>query len=904
MNLIEKIFEEKFYDSDVEDVLRYLETNRNGLTEAEYKKRLEVYGLNELKKSEEVSKLKIFFRQFLSPFITILLVAALVCFLLKEYNDAWVILGVVILNSIVGSIQEYKAEKIAETLKKMVPSSAKVIRDNTEVEIPSKELVPGDIIILKAGDKVPADCRLIEELIDIKVDESLLTGESVPVEKDISVLQGNIPIAERKNMLFSGTMLTYGKCIAVVASTGTRTEIGNIQNLAQTTETPDTPLHNRMTDLSKIIGLAVISVSIILFSLGILFNLPSYEIFRIVSAQAVSSIPEGLPVVITILLAVSMYRMAKKNALIRRLPVAEVLGTTTIICTDKTGTLTENEMTIRKIYTNDQIVDVTGIGYEPEGNFFINGKEINPIKNPHLEFLLKIGILCNDTILKEEVNGLKVSGDPVEGALIVSAMKAKLDQYSLKEQYMKIGEIPFTHERKIMTTIHKTKEGNFAFVKGAPELLLKKCTKIYRDNHVSKLTKEEKDKVLEVSQKFTSESLRVLLVCYRKISNKVVKFSTENVENDLILVGLVGALDPPRKEAKDAIKVCEDAGIKIVMITGDHKLTATTIGKELGLLKKDSLVITGEELESMNPEEFEKIIGKIAIYARVSPEHKLRIIEMLRKKGHVVAMTGDGVNDAPALKAANIGISMGSGSDVAREASGMILTDDNFVSITHAVEEGRIIYNNIKKVVMYLVSTSMGEVLNIFTSIIMGLPLPLTPIQILWVNMITDGPSDVALSMESKEGDEMKKKPHNSKEKIITKNMFYYMLFMAMIMTIGTMGLFIFELRNGSSINRARTIAYTTCAIFQLFNVLNCRSTTKSLFKIDLFSNKYILAGIVGSLIAQIMVIYIPFFQQIFGSVPLILSDWIKILLVSSTIFISVEALKHIRNRNVNHQMS
>jgi len=889
------ILEERWYNLDVEKALKKLETSRNGLTEEEYKKRSSVYGLNELEKEKKVSKLTIFFRQFLNPIIAVLLIVAVISYFLGEYSDVGVILAVLFLNSTVGMVQEYKAERTIEALKKMVAPITRVIRNKIEIEVSASEIVPGDIVILRVGDKIPADCRLVHEEEDIRVDESILTGESTPVEKENIVLKGDIPLAERINMLYSGTLITTGKCQALVVATGMDTEIGNIQNLVQLTKKPKTPFQRRLAGFTKLLGISIFLVSVALFFVGVLFGVSYREIFKIVAANAVSITPEGLPVVITLVLAVGMYRMAQKNAIIRRLPVVETLGTTNVICADKTGTLTQNKMTVRKIYINGKTIDVTGVGYKPEGGFLIGKKNIKPGKNPHLELLLKVGVLCNTAALKEESGNWYVDGDPTEGALLVAGAKMNIEQHKLKDKYVLIDEIPFSHERKIRTTIHETKDGNrFAFSIGAPEVLLKSCTKVYEDGRLPMLTRNERENILERDNKLASEALRVLAVSYRKLSHRIKEFTPESVERELVFVGLIGMMDPPREEAKLAINACENAGIKVVMITGDHKITATAIAKELGLLKENSLVMTGEEIDSMKPHEFYRIVENVSVYARVTPEQKLEIVKALRRRRHIVAVTGDGVNDAPALKTANIGISMGSGTEVAKETSGMILTDDNFVSIASAVEVGRIIYGNIKKVVMYLLSTSMGEVLTIFASIFLGLPLPITPSQILWVNLVTDGPSDVALGMEPKEGDEMKRKPYSPKEKILTRKMFYHMIIMAVIMTVGTIGLFMYELQTGS-LERARTIAYTTIAMFQLFNVLNCRSFTKSMFRVGILNNKYLIAGIIGSLIAQITVIYTPLLQKIFNAVPLTLFDWIAIILVSSSIFIIFEIIKYIR---------
>ncbi|MEM5793461.1 MAG: HAD-IC family P-type ATPase [Candidatus Aenigmatarchaeota archaeon] len=884
----------KWHTLSSDDVIKELRSRKSGLTEDEVKRRIREYGYNELEKEKKVSLFNIFFRQFLSPIIYVLLFAALISFLMHEYYDVLVIIAVLILNSTIGMIQEYKAEKTIKMLKKMLSPTAKVIRRGIEKEIQAKDLVPGDIIVLEAGDRVPADCRLIEEITDIKVDESVFTGESTPVEKENLILKEDTPLSDRINMLFSGTSLTCGKCLAIVVATGMNTEIGNIQKLVQKTKTPKTPLQRKIEDLIKKLGVSLLFLSVLIFFLGVT-KLGFRETFSLIVANAVSILPEGLPVVITLVFAVGMYRMAKRNAIVRKLPVVEILGSTNYICSDKTGTLTKNKMTLKRIYVDGKLIEVTGSGYKPKGEFHIDGKKIVS-KEKSLEFILKIGAICSDSILKEKEGKFEIVGDPTEGAIVVAAAKLGMEKYQLMEEYPKIGEIPFSHQRKIKTTLHKKSRGKLAVLCiGAPENLINISTKIYINGKVIKLSKKERDKIIQKNLELASNGFRVIAVCCREVKDDI-EITPKNIEKNLTFVGLFGMIDPPREEARDAVKICQEAGVNVVMITGDHKLTAISIAKELGIFREGTIAISGDELESMKDEEFEKIVENVSVYARVTPEHKLRIVKTLRKKGNIVAVTGDGVNDAPALKIANIGISMGSGTDVAKEASGMILTDDNFMTITSAIEEGRVINSNIKKVVVYLLSTSIAEVLSILMTLFIGLPLQVTPKQIIFINLITDGPSDVSLGMEPTEGNEMRRKPSNPRAGLINRKLFYLMVTMSFIISICVIGLYIFELSRGS-LERARTIAFLTLSISQLFNAMNCRSFTESIFKIGFFKNKYLVGGIIASLLAQFAVVYIPSLNRIFQTTPISITDWILVIIVSSLVFVFFELGKYLMRK-------
>ncbi|MBD3361063.1 HAD-IC family P-type ATPase, partial [Candidatus Peregrinibacteria bacterium] len=689
-------------------------------------------------------------------------------------------------------------------------------------------------------------------------------------------------VGDRENCIFSGTMTTKGSAKAVVLRTGMDTETGQIAEMISTSKKEKTPLQKKLKRLGKILTIIVISISVLVFGVGLLkgyFN-ENIDINHIKEmlissiALAVAAIPEGLPAVVTISLALGVRRMVKRNALIRRLPSVETLGATTVICADKTGTLTHNQMTVKKLFVNDKTVKVSGRGYKPEG-------EISEEKN--IKTLLEIGALCNNSELEKEKKKWKVEGDPTEGALLVSAKKAGIDIDKLKEKKERKDEIGFSSERKRMTTIHSTKDGNIAYMKGAPDVILKLCSKILINGKEKKLSEKKKKEILEKNEDFTKDALRVLGFAYKKIDKK---YDKEKVEEDFIFVGLQAMIDPPREEVKKAIKKCETAGIKVIMITGDHKNTAVAIGKQLGIKGKS---IEGTELDKMSDKELKKKVEEISVYARVNPKHKVKILKALRSKKHVIGMTGDGVNDAPALKKADIGIAMGiTGTEVSKEASDMILTDDNFASIVNAVEEGRRIFDNIRKFVMYLLSSNAGEVLVVFIGIILG-KLPILALQILWINIATDGLPALALSVEPPEKDIMKRKPKKKKESVLTKERFYLMTGIGIVMMLGTLG--IFRYYPSDSLKHARTMAFTTLVLFQLFNVLNLQSEEKSVIKTFL-RNKWLLGAIASSLILQLIILYIPYLNNVFKTTPLTLFDWLWILIATSSILLFGELVK------------
>jgi len=872
-----------YYNYSVNKVLDEFKTSSKGLSQQEAEKRLEKYGLNEIKEKKKISPFQIFFNQFKSPLIYILLFAIIITLLIGEYTDSVIISIIVVVNAVLGFAQEYKAEKSIEALKKLTSLKATVLRDGNKKRILAKELVPGDIIRLEEGEKIPADARLIE-VISLETHESALTGESTPIAKEINFIKGKKSIAEQSNMIFSGTVITRGRGKAIVVRTGMKTEIGKIAEMMQSEKEKQTPLQLTLAKFGKLLGIAVIIVSIIVFLTGILRGNEVIEMFKAAIALAVAAIPEGLPAVVTITLALGVTRLVRKNALVRKLHSVETLGCTNVICTDKTGTLTKDEMTVKQLFVNNKLIEVTGQGYSKKGVF------LDSTLNDY-EFLLRVSALCNNA----SISNKEIFGDPTEIALLVCAAKATFFRENLEQDFPRIHELPFDSERKMMTTIHKNKGREIAFVKGAPKQIIDNCSFYYDNGNIIKLTNSKKEEFLEKNREMASKALRVLAMAFRELPKKT-KYSTKAVEKDLIFVGFTGMIDTPRAEIKDAIELCRKAGIRVIMLTGDQRTTAKAIGIQIGLIDKDDKVITGMDIMGLSEMEFDNLVKEVNIFARISPSDKIKIVDSLKKYGNVVAMTGDGVNDAPALKKADIGIAMGiTGTDVSKEASDMILLDDNFASIVNAVEEGRGIYDNIKKFVEYLLSSNLGEILVIFVAILIGMPLPLIAIHILWINLATDGLPALALSVDPAEPGIMERKPRKKDSKIFSKNIVLRMMAVGIIMCIGTLALFKFY----DPINNlvyAQTIAFSTLMMFQMFNVLNCRSEKNSLFKIGVFSNRYLIGAIIISILLQVMVIYTPL-ATFFKTIPLSLIDWAYVVLMSSTVLIFGETIKLISNK-------
>ena len=847
----------------VESVLEALETNKKGITHMDADGRLKHYGLNKLKERERRTVLIIFYEQFKNILVLLLVFATLLSAYLRMYLDAAVIGVIIVLNAFLGLWQEYKAEKAIEALKKLTISKVTVLRDGTHHEISVERLVPGDIVILEEGNKIPADIRLFE-VSNLKINESELTGESVPVAKDIKTLN-DVGLADRKNMAFMGTVVSYGRGIGIVIATGMSTEIGKIATLVEEREEP-TPLQRKLQHFGKDIGIFVLILAMFIFFLGILKEEKIIDMILTSISLAVAAVPEGLPAVVTLTLTLGTQKMLKRKAVVKRLAAVEALGSVTVICADKTGTMTTNEMTVEKLWCSGKTINVTGVGFEPKGEFLISGKKIDSKEDECLNLLLKISKMCNDSILKDG-DRWSIIGDPTEGALKVLAKKAHIE-----DDYRRIKEIPFSSERKIMTTIHEYEGDYFAYSKGAPEFILKCCNKIYPNKFLSN---KEKDKIMRIIHGLADDGLRVLGFAYKKLGSK---YSMSSVESEMTFVGLAAMMDPPRKETKNAIKLCKEAGIKIIMLTGDHPITAKAIASQIGL---EGNVITGDRLDSLTEEELESIVEEDTIFARVSPQHKLRIVEALKNKKHIVAVTGDGVNDAPALKKADIGVAMGiKGTDVAKESSDIILLDDNFNTIVAAIEEGRRIYDNIKKFIRFLLSSNFDEIFVVASAIFLGLPIPFLPTQLLWINLITDGFPALSLGLDSNEKDVMQRKPRSPKETILHSS-FPFIIIAGILAFIVTFAVFITELPNG--LGKARTMAFTTTIIFEMLFVFNCRSEKKSAFRINPFTNKKLILSVALSIFLQLAILYIPFLQTLFQTVPLGLYDWLKIILLSGS---------------------
>lgn len=904
-----------YYDQDISSVFGELRTSVKGLSPEDAEKRLEEYGKNELKEKEKVSVFRLFLSQFKSILILILVIAAIVSALLGEAIDAAVILFTVFLAGILGFVQEYRAEKAIELLKSLTSPEATVVRNGSEKKIPSTYLVPGDIILLQTGDRIPADARIIEEF-NLKVDESSLTGESVPAQKVTDALPAGTSEADRNNMVYAGTAVAYGRGKAVITATGMKTSFGELAGLLGTIERSRTPLQESLDKFGRWIGGATIVIVAFVAVLGVFLGFPPLDMFLWGVALAVAAIPEALPAVVTVGLGLGVRRMVKRHALVRKLPSVETLGATNVICSDKTGTLTQNKMTVERIYVDRQILRVTGGGYDPDGKFLKGDSEKEDPEvsgdDIHLRVLLLSAALCNDSNLYKEEDGWKIRGDPTEAALVVAAAKAGFEKSELDSKYPRLAEIPFSSESKRMTTFNKLDDfpGDVldselvAFSKGAPEVILGSCTKIFLDGEIKTLTHGQKQEILEEVKELADQALRVMAFSFRpfeegfspeKISSG--KIPVERAEEDMVFSGLTGMRDPPREEVKAAIRTCEDAGIKTVMITGDHKVTAAAIARELGILKENDLTLTGSELDSLEEKEFEDRVERVSVYARVYPAHKLRVVEALKKKGYVVAMTGDGVNDAPALKAADMGIAMGiTGTDVSKEASSMTLTDDNFASIVSAVEEGRNIFKNIRNFITYGLTCHIGEVLIVLIAILGWQILPLMAVQILWINLITDGLPPMALSVEPPDRGLMRQKPRNVEEGLITRREITAGLGIGILVTLQALIVLVWSLESGFSLSKLQTMVFTLVVFSEMFNAFNWRSDRYSVFSLGLFTNKALIYAVLTTVVLQLMVIYVPFLQLAFSTVPLSLPEWGIILALASTTLISMEIVKHINN--------
>lgn len=903
--------EKAWYKLEIDETFDSLESSKDGLTSKEAEKRLDEYGRNELEQETDSGWIKILVHQFINPLVFVLVVAALIALVAGKMIDTIVIGVVIIVNAAIGFFQEFKAEAAISALRKRAAPLADVLRckdggDCEQTSIPAEEVVPGDVILLEAGDKVPADARVFEAK-NLEVDESMLTGESVPVAKTIEPFEEDLSLGDRTNLVFGGTIVTEGRGKAIVYSTGQKSQMGKIATLIQETEKAESPLQIQTNQLGKKLGILAFVAGSLIFMMGFIrgFDLESLLLFSI--AAVVSSIPEGLPAVMTITLAVGVNRMARRNAIIRRLPAVDTLGATTVISTDKTGTLTTNQMTVKEIFTAGDVIEVTGTGFTPEGEFLLDDNKIEINDYKPLKEILKIGILCNDSSLTQEdnqdENQWEIVGDPTEGALIVASRKAGFIKKELEQEFPRIEEIPFSSEEKFMATFHETPEGEvMVCVKGAPETIIEQCSQVLKEEGNEEFPNDEKDKILDISEGMAENALRVLAVAYKSIGKEDIDETLEGLNSGngkLVFGGLMGMIDPPRPEVAEAIERCKRAGIKVMMVTGDHKITGEAIARQVKICEENQKVFTGHELDQMSDDELDDVIMETAVFARVSPDHKQRIVASLQRHGHVVAMTGDGVNDAPALKSAQIGVAMGiTGTDVTKETAEMVLTDDNFASIVNAAEEGRVVFQNVRKVVQFLITTNVGEVLTLLGAIWL-LPigqLIFTPVQILWVNLVTDGILDITIALEPKEGDVMEEKPRKPETRIIDRGMFFQVIYVAIFMAVGTLWIYLSEFNTGEA-QRAQTMAFITIAMFQVFNSFNVRSRTRSLFQLGVFSNKYLIGAIIVSVSLLVLVTLVPFLQVALDTVPLALRDWGLIALVASSVFIAGELMKLVWRR-------
>ncbi len=850
-----------------------------GLSKDEVYRRLEQYGPNELEEKGRKTIFQMFVDQFKDFMIAVLIVASIISGMLGEITDALIILLIVILNAVLGVMQENKAEQSLEALKKMASPTAKVIRSGMPDVIPASQLVPGDVVVLEAGDFVPADIRLLETS-NLKIEEAALTGESVPVEKHSQSLEKeDVPLGDRMNMAYSGSIVTYGRGKGIVVGTGMNTEMGKIAEMIQTSQETVTPLQRRLEVVGKTLGTAALAICAVIFIVGILYGKEVFEMFLTSVSLAVAAIPEGLPAIVTIVLAVGVQRMARRNAIIRKLPAVETLGSATIICSDKTGTLTQNRMTVEQVYYDGKFLNVN----ELKGQ---NGMD------EHLKLLVTTGVLCNDTQIVVEGENKKTIGDPTETALVRLGLKVGLDKDMLDSDMPRVDELPFDSERKLMTTVHKLENGYRVFTKGAPDQLILRCNRILLDGKVVDISDSHLQHIQKANDDMASRALRVLGMAYKDLDDLNYTDKEKELENDLIFVGLMGMIDPPRPEAKEAIKICQRAGIRPIMITGDHKITAVAIARQLGILKSDEEAITGAELDRLSDEEFKERVKDFSVYARVSPEHKVRIVKAWQSWGQIVAMTGDGVNDAPALKIADIGAAMGKvGTDVAKEAADMVLTDDNFATIVAAVEEGRIIFANILKAIQYLLSCNVGEILVIFIATMLNWEEPLLPIHILWINLVTDSFPALALGVEPAERDIMDKKPRDPNARIFGRGMVRRIVYQGFLTGILTLMAFTIGLKDGLDV--ARTMAFAALTFGELVHVLNVRSNRYSIFKIGFMTNRYAVGAIAVSGVLQLLVMIVPFLSNVFNVVPLGFKHcmWVAILALARLVVVEIVKL-------------
>jgi Ca2+-transporting ATPase len=883
----------KWHQMDVEELQHVMGVQpQQGLTEEDVEKTRTKSGLNELSEAKRVSPIILFLNQFKDFMVVVLMGATLLSGLLGEYLDAITIIAIILLNGILGFFQEFRAERSLRALKKLSAPNAKVLRGGKLNVISTSLLVPGDVVLLESGDRIPADVRWIETS-SCSVEESALTGESLPVTKHCQVIrEEDVPLGDQKNIGFMGTMMTRGTAKAIVIRTGMDTEMGKIADLIQSTESQETPLQHRLEQLGKILIILSLALTIMVVVAGILHGQPPMGMLLTGVSLAVAAIPEGLPAIVTVALALGVQRMIKRKAIVRKLPSVETLGCASVICSDKTGTLTQNKMTVTSVWVGGRSLEVTGDGYAPTGQILEKKRPVDLKNDQGLRRLLQIGALCNNSeiVETEETRGKRkvkeesvgstweLKGDPTEGALVALSSKMGMTPHSLGSLYQREKEFPFDSERKLMSVIVTHQGGRLLYTKGAPDVLLNQCSYILWGGKIVPLTGMMRQQVLMANEEMASGALRVLGTAYRELRPQYKVGSEAEAESQLVFVGLAGMIDPPRREVRDAIATCRRAGIKTVMITGDHGTTAEAIAHQLGILPRGGLALSGQELSRLSDDQLDAKVDHIYVYARVSPEHKLRIVKSLQRKGHVVAMTGDGVNDAPAIKAADIGIAMGiTGTDVTKEASSLILSDDNFSTIVSAIEEGRNIYENIRKFIRYLLASNVGEILTMFFAMMLALPLPLLPIQILWVNLVTDGLPAMALGVDQPEKDLMEHKPRGAKENIFARRLGWKIISRGILIGLCTLAAFWLTLRvapdQPGQLLKAQSVAFATLVMAQLFHVFDCRSS-RSVFHRNPFQNKYLVLAVLSSVLLMLGVFYIEPLQPIFKTVPLGLREW------------------------------
>ena len=888
-----------------------------GLSEQEAGERRAQFGANELSERPRPGFLALLWDQFNNYLVIILIIAALVSLALGEYVDSIAIMFIVVLNAVVGVIQESKAEQALAALKKMSAPNAQVIRDGRQMTIPGREIVAGDIVLLEAGNYVPADLRLVET-INLKIEEASLTGESVPVEKNAGVvLDQDIPLGDRKNSAFMGTLISYGRGKGLVTGTGMNTQIGLIAEMIQSFEAEDTPLQKKLEHLGKVLGTACLAICALVFIYGLFRDTHLAQalnggfldylktekkdivnLFMTAVSLAIAAVPEGLPAIVTICLALGMQRMIKHHALIRKLPAVETLGCATVVCSDKTGTLTQNEMTVVEGWAGGKHLRITGEGYSPNGEFFRGGAAFDPRTDADAALLLQGVLLCNDAKLEEESDAAgarswHMIGDPTEGALVVAAAKSGYRRGELEQSLPRLREIPFDSDRKRMCTIHTVNATRvrafgsglgaapvIAFVKGAPDVVLDLCSQRLESGQALGLSEEQRKAILGHNRDMAGKALRVLALAYRPLQEVPSNVTPDAIEKDLVFVGLLGMIDPPRPEVVEALKVARGAGLKCIMVTGDYKDTAEAIARDIGLLTPGGLVLTGAEIEQLSDEELAAKTDKLEVCCRVSPQHKTRIVDALKARGHVVAMTGDGVNDAPALKRANIGVAMGiTGTDVAKQTADMVLTDDNFASIVAAIEQGRIIYSNIRKFVYVLLACNVGEILIIFAAMLVGMPIPLRPVQLLWLNLVSDGAPALALGLEKGDPDIMRHPPRSPQEPVINRDMAIGIAVVGLVDALAILAVFHLALqRYPDQLAAAQTIAFVTLCSSELIRAFTARSEYHGIFSIGVFSNRWMVWAVGMSFLLVLMVVYLPFLQPFFDTVPLGAEDWLLML--------------------------